>query len=458
MTDYQIKIKSTDDIDWIIEAARDVSCATAEDLSTLKKKKWYDRLLETVTFSKDNQIRTANDICSLSKLQEIIIKALLIINRETKKLSNEIESISYNIERLIIHHAEIRNTIQRIKFGGTCQVDFTDLSRERKYIISNLLILTDKEIRRTDASKQFIGSLLNNTGYIANDITVKIDAVQSLSKNEQELLYRLIMVDRLLNQIDYGTESPVIDQLSVSTVRKREILQSVQNTSNVVPPEFFTTFYESQVDSISEVDDSDIVFNVVAEAPKAENHTDEPKTAKEEATASKAANDNSYKKRHGINKWKLDEMEKDANKAVAVAVGSTAVTCVIPIPFADAPLLIAEQVALLTTICGIYKINIKKDGIKSLVSAAFGISGATLIGRSIASSLFKFIPVVGSLAGGAISAGTASVVTLAMGKSFIEVCKATKLGTLREDEITKSKGKKMMQQSFKEQMKMAEKK
>ena len=151
-------------------------------------------------------------------------------------------------------------------------------------------------------------------------------------------------------------------------------------------------------------------------------------------------------------------MEKSANKAVSVAVGTTAATCAIPIPFADAPILITEQVALLTTICGIYKINIKKDGLKSLVSAAFGIGGATLIGRSIASSLFKLLPGVGSLAGGAISAGTASVVTLAMGKSFIEVCKATKLGIIREEDITTSKGKKMMQQTFKEQMQKAKKK
>ena len=345
-----------------------------------------------------------------------------------------------------------------MKFGGSSQVDFLDIGRDKKYIIANLLIQADPNAVRTEFSKQFIGSLLNNTYYIASDDTVKFGAVQSLNKYEQELLYRLIMVDRYLNQINYLTDSPVIDQLSVSTVRKNEILQSVQNTATVVSPEFFATFYEKQADIIREVDDSDIFFNQDIEEPGVEQDADELASPKEEESASKPVNENRYKKQSRHQTWELKQMEKSANKAVSVAVGTTAATCAIPIPFADAPILITEQVALLTTICGIYKINIKKDGLKSLVSAAFGIGGATLIGRSIASSLFKLLPGVGSLAGGAISAGTASVVTLAMGKSFIEVCTATKLGIIREEDITTSKGKKMMQQTFKEQMQKAKKK
>ena len=47
---------------------------------------------------------------------------------------------------------------------------------------------------------------------------------------------------------------------------------------------------------------------------------------------------------------------------LALSLGSVAM--------ADAPLLIAQQVALMTTICGIFKINIKKDGLKALATAA----------------------------------------------------------------------------------------
>lgn len=149
----------------------------------------------------------------------------------------------------------------------------------------------------------------------------------------------------------------------------------------------------------------------------------------------------------------ITELNEKAENAVAVAVAATAATGAIPIPFADAPLLIAEQVGLMATICGIYKINVSKEGLKMLAFAAIGTSGATVVGKTIATGLLKLIPGAGSVAGGAISAGTAGVVTLAMGKAFIEVCKMVKVGKLSEADLTSKKGKDAMKKQFKEQLK-----
>ena len=123
-----------------------------------------------------------------------------------------------------------------------------------------------------------------------------------------------------------------------------------------------------------------------------------------------------------LKRLEIIEMNEKADNAVAVAVAATAATGAIPIPFADAPLLIGEQVTLMATICGIYGMDIGKDG-------------------------------AGSIAGGAISAGTAGVVTLAMGKAFIEVCKLVKLGKLSEKDVLSSQGVSIMKDQFKEQMK-----
>lgn len=37
-------------------------------------------------------------------------------------------------------------------------------------------------------------------------------------------------------------------------------------------------------------------------------------------------------------------------------------------------------------------------------------------------------------------AGTAGVITLALGKAYIEVCKAIKMGKLNQDDLTKKAG------------------
>lgn len=146
-------------------------------------------------------------------------------------------------------------------------------------------------------------------------------------------------------------------------------------------------------------------------------------------------------------------LNEKAENAVAVAVAATATTGAVPIPFADAPLLIGEQVILMATICGIYGIDVEKDGLKMLATTVICTGGATLVGKTVATNLFKLIPGVGTVVGGAISAGTAGVVTLAMGKAFIEVCKMVKLGKLSESEITSSLGKSIMAKQFKDQLK-----
>ena len=149
----------------------------------------------------------------------------------------------------------------------------------------------------------------------------------------------------------------------------------------------------------------------------------------------------------------ITALNEKAENAVAVAVAATAATGAIPIPFADAPLLIAEQVTLMATICGIYGIDVGKDGLKMLATTALGAGGAAIVGKTVATNLLKLIPGAGTVAGGAISAGTAGLVTLARGKAFIEVCTMMKIGKLSEADILSSKGKNRMKDQFKEQLK-----
>jgi uncharacterized protein (DUF697 family) len=150
----------------------------------------------------------------------------------------------------------------------------------------------------------------------------------------------------------------------------------------------------------------------------------------------------------------ITELNEKAENAVAIAVAATAATGAIPIPFADAPILIGEQVTLMATICGIYGIDVGKDGLKMLATTVIGAGGATIVGKTIATNLLKIIPGVGSVAGGAISAGTAGVVTLAMGEAFIAVCKMVKLGKLSESDITSAKGVAIMKNQFAMYMKI----
>lgn len=148
----------------------------------------------------------------------------------------------------------------------------------------------------------------------------------------------------------------------------------------------------------------------------------------------------------------LEKMTAKATKAVYAAMTTAAAVSAIPIPLVDWAMLIAQQVALMMKISSIFGLDVKKDGLKALVTTALDVGGATIAGGTIAVNILEFAPFAGSALGGAISAGTAGSVTLALGTAFIEVCKNIKLGKLSADDLLAQTGKDMLIKEFEGQM------
>lgn len=149
------------------------------------------------------------------------------------------------------------------------------------------------------------------------------------------------------------------------------------------------------------------------------------------------------------------EMVEKANKIVAGFTASTGVTGAIPIPFADLPLLVAQQVAMMIAINKVFEIDVERDVLVSLVNGAIGVGGASVIGKTVVSNILKLIPGAGTAAGGAISAGTAGVITSALGKAYIKICKEIKMGKWNTSELRKKTD--ILKKAFKEQIKQSRK-
>ena len=158
-----------------------------------------------------------------------------------------------------------------------------------------------------------------------------------------------------------------------------------------------------------------------------------------------------------LQEYEYKEMFEKANNIVLGFVASTTATGAVPIPFADAPLLIGQQVAMMIAINKVFGFDVERDALQSLTIATLGVGGATVVGKTVASNLMKLVPGVGTVAGGAVSAGTAGIITLTLGKAYIEVCKAIKMGKLNQDALTKKEGREIMKKAFKEQMKKKKK-
>ena len=148
----------------------------------------------------------------------------------------------------------------------------------------------------------------------------------------------------------------------------------------------------------------------------------------------------------------LDLKQKAAYKAVKIAAAAAATTGAVPIPFSDAALLIPTQVTMLMHITTIFHIPIQKAALTTIATMAIGTMGTTFIGKTVVSNIFKMIPGIGTVTGGAISATTAAFLTTALGNAYIKILIKISKGEMRVSDLTTKEGQKILKQELNTQL------
>ena len=148
----------------------------------------------------------------------------------------------------------------------------------------------------------------------------------------------------------------------------------------------------------------------------------------------------------------LDAKRASAKKIVTTTAIAAAVTGATPIPFSDAMILVPAQMSMLIHITNIYHIPIKKAELTILATLAINTLGTTIIGKTIVSNILKFIPGVGTVVGGTISATTAATLTTALGNTYIDLMTRIAKGEMKTTDISTKESLAMFKQQFKAQM------
>ena len=108
---------------------------------------------------------------------------------------------------------------------------------------------------------------------------------------------------------------------------------------------------------------------------------------------------------------KLNELTSTEHKIIHTAATAAAATAASPIPFSDAALLIPIQTTMITSLYKANGANISRGVVDGALKATM-VSG---LGKSLAGNLLKFIPGVGTIAGGTINATVSVAFTEALG-------------------------------------------
>ena len=152
-------------------------------------------------------------------------------------------------------------------------------------------------------------------------------------------------------------------------------------------------------------------------------------------------------------KVNIDRKLESANKAVLPFVTAAFVEGFNPLPFADAALLVPTQIGMLARLTVIFGIPINKSLLTSIISSVLGTGGATVIGRTIVSNIFKFLPAIGLLAGGTISGATAAIITAALGLAYNQVMVSVIRKIYSGNVVTEKEMVELMKKTFGDQMK-----
>ena len=145
---------------------------------------------------------------------------------------------------------------------------------------------------------------------------------------------------------------------------------------------------------------------------------------------------------------------KRARGVVATAAAGALATGAIPLPIADAAVLVPDQIAMLAGITSAFGFPVDKGALMTVISGTIGSAGATVLGRNVVSGLLKLIPGAGTVAGAVVSGATAAAITYALGEAYVQVLTAVSRGEMKMSDINTEIGREEINRMFLEKLKM----
>lgn len=265
MENLKIAINENDyeaSISCLGEAANDIFESTEADFRKIKEKKWYNRLWEIITFSKDNEKLLAHDVGNLAKLQEIVVKALLILSQKSTETFEILDQLSSKVEHLAEIPKELLIIIETTKYGFENTVSIEELNKNKKAIISNALIeYFNENCSDSEPSQTYRKNVLLKFHDINCSNFKGLEQVTYLDRKESKLLYQFLMEYNLIAFENYNIEDQIFDYIGLSRNEMKSIQSNIIRIYNLVGKEYFIEKHNPIVD-VYLVDENNIILNM----------------------------------------------------------------------------------------------------------------------------------------------------------------------------------------------------
>ena len=275
MEQYSIEISAQgrenieETIATLMEAAQAVANASEQDFTAMKNKKWYKRLWEVITFNRDNQKVTARGVQNLAKLNEIIMKAIVILARysaDTAQLVSEslkkIENLEDFLGQVTAGLSKVASEVKKLKYNYKRSLTIDDLNVQERDIVGSIFVKYVKQclmsgiIPNTASQKLYAFAMQGDTPEDDINISTHIDLING---DVQQLLYRLNQSYYYLIKGEFD-ESDYYDDFDISNKNMKIIRQQIQDAVLFCGAENYTDCLVID-NALGIVDDSEVDFD-----------------------------------------------------------------------------------------------------------------------------------------------------------------------------------------------------
>ena len=218
----------------LISAAQDIANKSEQDFERIKEKKWYKRLWELVTFSKDNEKIQARGVSNLAKLNEIIMKAIVLLSKQSKNNADriyealqKIQSLTEDVSELYAQQETIIKKILVIRHGFESEGRFDELSDNQRDIICAVLDRFSA-IGSNDNTQALVNTIRKSARRTYDDVTYGI-IEKELNTSAQRWLFNLLQGYSLLLTNEVSDEKhEVFRYFPLSEATKENIRNAVK--------------------------------------------------------------------------------------------------------------------------------------------------------------------------------------------------------------------------------------
>jgi hypothetical protein len=253
----------------LITAAQEIATASEKDFEKIKAKKWYKRLWELVTFNNDNQKIQARGVGNLAKLNEITMKAIVLVSKQSKDISEKVhESLKHlqqleeDVSDLYEQQIKIISVVQRIKRGFETEDRFDELSQNQRDIIFAVL-----HTYALEGSNDDTGNLLATLRGQAHDtyanVNYSIIETELTPQSSQKMLYSLLHAYSLLLTGEFANEDhEILQYIRLSGNEKKEIRNRVKDDISIYGKDKYIKFFDAPTEEYDfDVDANDIEWD-----------------------------------------------------------------------------------------------------------------------------------------------------------------------------------------------------